>query len=105
MVDTFGGKTATAILQIEGIQDSLKNATTFEEQLKIIGDYVCKPGVEIEGKDKILDTIDSILKKLKETDGKEGTAKVKVDADTSEAEKAKKEVDNLAVNKMVQLLY
>ena len=83
IVDAFGGKTATAILQLDGIDEALRNASTFKEQLQIIGEYICKPGVEIEGKDEVLNTIDKILEELNKTDEQESNPEINVKGDTS----------------------
>lgn len=76
MVKLFGETKATALLEIQGVQDAINNATSVDELLRAIAKVVCDPTIEVEGEQSIIDIIN---KKLNELDEKESTPEVKVE--------------------------
>ena len=90
MVKLFGETKATALLEIQGVQDAINNATSVDELLRAIAKVVCDPTIEVEGEQTIIDIIN---KKLDELDKKESTPEVKVKSEG--VDKTKKDLQEV----------
>lgn len=92
LCDLLGGETVSMLLQLEGGAEAIHTADTTEGRLKALADILAQPGVEIEGKDEIIKTIDEICKGLDEADEK--TAEPEVDPKTEEGKQEIEEIED-----------
>ena len=90
LCDLLGGETVAMLLQLEGGAEAIHTADTTEGRLKALANILAQPGVEIEGKDKIIKLIDEICEGLDEVDEK--TAEPEVDPKTEEGKQEIEEV-------------
>ena len=123
MVNMFGEKKATAILSLEGADEVIHTATSTEEMLMELGSLVLTSNIDVEVKDEYLkllqdklnelqknnptevkvkengasetkQKVEEVNKEIEKTNDKE--AKVKVDAETENANQKIDEVNNKA---------
>lgn len=93
LVNTLGNTNAVAVLEIEGIQESLSNCTSFKEVLQTIQEFVVSPEVELKGKDELIKGLEEALSKLEETDKAEAKPKVKAESDDKDLDNTNKKLD------------